>query len=154
MIHEIKILSDITPQNIALITVMTVMLRQKTRKPFESKGKPLPRAAGRIVIDKTLFQQGPQKLIAETVLHYPIPVMKSGDVPLFGLANIEVIVPGHPVATVSDGAGQGGEIHGQVLLKKNDLSFVAFGEPGFSVGPVQVLKIPEPVKGKGLRRRR
>ena len=119
-----------------MVPVMTVMLRQKTRKSFESEGKPLPRAAGRIVIDKTLFQQGPQKLIAETVLRYPIPVMKSGDVSLFGLANIEVVVSGHPVAAVSDGTGQGGKIHGQVLFKKNDLSFVAFGEPGLAVGPV------------------
>ncbi len=154
MIHGIEVLSDIAPQKIALIPVMTVMIRQKTRKPFESEGKPLTRSTGRIVIDETLFQHRPQKLIAETVLHYPIPVMQRGDVSLFGLVNIEVIVSGHPVAAVPDGTGQGSQIHGQVLFKKNDFSFVTLGEPCLAVGPVQVLKIPKPVKGKRLRRRR
>ena len=98
VIHGIKVLSDIAPEKIPPVSVMEVIVRQKTGQSFKRKRKPLSDSAGGIVINQPFIKVRGQNLIAKTVLYHPVGIMQCGNVPLPEFVHKETAIPGHPAA--------------------------------------------------------
>lgn len=105
--------------------VLFVMLPQKARQAIPGKVRTLSFAAGRVIVYQPVLKVRFQNVVAQAVLHHPVPEGERFYLPFLRIINHELVVSAHPVGLILHLMDYLPQIPGQIQFKVNDLLFVS-----------------------------